>query len=241
MLNRCCSVAVVSIIAIAGSVAIAQPGKDTKPAAGHSAPAQPGKKAEMPAMPAGFSEADMKACMEAGIPGPMHEHLKSGVGMWKGEMMHWMAPGTEPMKTEMTTTITSLMDGRFVQIETKGEMPGMGMFHGMGINGYDNVAQKFQSTWIDNMGSTMMVGTGELSSDKKTLTWEYTYTCPITKKAAKMREVETFTGKDTMKLEMFGADPKSGKEFKMMEGNFTRTGGAMPAKSASGEQMKDHR
>ena len=37
-----------------------------------------------------------------------------------------------------------------------------------------------------------------------------------------MREVETSTGENTERFEMFGPDPKSGKEYKMMSIEFTR-------------------
>jgi hypothetical protein len=129
------------------------------------------------------------------------------------------------------------MDGRFTKCEITGDMPGMGPFNGFGLYGYDNVAQKFQSTWIDNCGTGMMTGTGELSSDGRTLTWNFSYHCPITRKPTTLREVERITGKDTKTLEMFGIDPKSGKEFKMMEIAFTRkpgTGAAAAVNPASG-------
>jgi hypothetical protein len=101
-------------------------------------------------------------------------------------------------------------------------MPGMGPFNGFGIYGFDNVSQKFQSTWIDNMGTGMMVGTGELSPDGKSVTWDFTYNCPIQKKPVHMREVDTFTSPNSRTLEMFGADPKSGKEYKMMSIELTK-------------------
>lgn len=174
-------------------------------------------------LPPGWSMEDMQACMAAGTPGKMHEHLMQGVGVWKGKNTMWMAPDTEPMTSECTSTVTSAMDGRYTKCEMEGEMPGMGMYHGLGFNGFDNVSQKFVSTWIDNHGSGIMQGTGELSSDGKTLTWKYTYNCPIRKKPATMREVHRITGDNTMTLEMFGDDPKTGKEFKMMEIELTRT------------------
>ncbi len=37
-----------------------------------------------------------------------------------------------------------------------------------------------------------------------------------------MREVETITGPKTKTLEMFGADPQTGKEFKMMSIELTK-------------------
>lgn len=173
-------------------------------------------------LPAGWTEADMKACMEAGTPGKMHEMLAEKVGVWTGTTQMWMGPDTEPMTSKCTATITKIMDGRFTQCEFKGEMPGMGPFTGMGICGYDNTQQKFVSNWIDNHGTGIMNATGEMSKDGKTLTMTYNYTCPVTKKPTTMREVQTTTGPNAMTMEMFGNDPKSGKEFKMMRIEYTR-------------------
>jgi len=193
--------------------------------ASHAAePSKDAKGAATPEMklPAGWTAEDMQACAVAATPGKMQEHLAKGVGTWYGKNTMWMAPDTEPMKSDCTATVTPLLDGRFVKCEMAGEMPGMGPFNGFGIYGYDNVGKTFQSTWIDSCGTGMAVGTGNLSSDGKTLTWTYTYNCPIQKKPVQMREVETITGPNTKTLEMFGADPKSGKEFKMMSIELTR-------------------
>ena len=173
-------------------------------------------------LPPGWTEADMQACMLAGTPGEMHAHLAEAAGTWEGKTSMWMAPGTEPMTSECTSTIKVAMDGRFTQCEMKGEMPGMGPYQGFGIYGFDNVAQKFVSVWIDNHGTGVMNGVGELSADRKTTTWRYTYNCPMTKKPGVMREVERITGPTTKTLEMFGTDPKSGVEYKMMHIDFTK-------------------
>lgn len=183
-------------------------------------------------LPPGMDPADMQAYMEAGTPGPMHAHLMKSVGTWEGKTSSWPAPDAPAMTGTCTSTVSALMDGKFIQTEVKGEFPGMGPFNGLGINGYDNVSRTFQSTWIDNMGTGMMQGTGKLSEDGKTLTWSMNFYCPITKKACVMREVDTFPDANTMKLEMFGPHPKTGKEFKMMEIVFTRTGDANKATAA---------
>lgn len=179
---------------------------------------------EMP-LPAGWTMEDMQACMMAGTPGEMHAHLTKLAGVWHGKSRMWMGPdAAEPMQSECVQTITALMDGRYIQCVVEGEMPGMGMYHGMGFTGFDNVSQKFVGTWIDNHSTGILFGAGELSSDGKVSNWLFNYNCPITKKPTTMRQVETYTGADTMKLEMFNIEPKSGKEYKCMEIEFTRKG-----------------
>lgn len=207
--------AVVGLAGVAGTMAIAD---SSKPAAPAAAPAgQPAVK-----LPPGWTADDMKMCMMAGTPGKMHEHMAKDVGVWQGKTTMWMAPGAEPTTTACTSTVSAMMDGRYTKVEHAGEMPGMGPYSGFGINGFDNVSGKFVSTWIDNHSTGIMAGTGELSADGKTKTINYAYNCPMTKKPAVMREVETTTGPGTKTMEMFGTEPKSGKEFQMMRIELTR-------------------
>ena len=199
------------LAAVVASIAFAEPGKDPN----HMPPAAGGGMPEMK-LPPGWTTEDMQACMIAGTPGKMHQELAKRNGNWVGKTKMWMAPGTDAMTGQCTAKIASYLDGRFSKIDVSGDMPGMGPFSGMGLNGYDNVTKKFVSTWVDNMSTGIMNGTGELSDDGKTLTWNFTMTCPIQKKAVSVRQVERLVDDDTMTLEMFGPDPKTGKEFKSM-------------------------
>lgn len=173
-------------------------------------------------LPPGWTMEDMQAMMAAGTPGEMQKHLTEGVGDWKCDTKMWMLPGSEPLTSEGTSKVTSLMDGRYIQMEMDGEMPGMGPYKGLGIYGFDNIKQEFVSTWIDNHGTGIMTGTGELSDDGKSISWEYSGYCPINKKDITMREVDTITGPNSRKLEMWGPNPKTGEVFKMMEIELTR-------------------
>ncbi len=187
-------------------------------------PATPQTPATPPEMklPPGWTMEDMQACMMASMPGNKQALLAKDIGQWTGKTTMWMGPDSEPIISDASSTITPIMDGRFIKIEAKGEMPGMGPYNGLGINGYDNVSNQFVSTWIDYHSTGIMNGTGELSADGKTLTRKYTFSCPLTKKPAVIRQVETNVDANTKKIEMFGNDPKSGKEFKMMEIAYTR-------------------
>jgi hypothetical protein len=180
--------------------------------------------AEQPEMklPPGWTEEDMQACVLAGTPGEMHERLAGDVGEWHGAVTMWMGPGGETMASECAIAVTSMMDRRYTKVEWNGEMPGMGPYHGLGIYGFDNVSQQFVSTWIDNHSTGIMRGVGKLSPDGKTLSWKFTHNCPVTKKPAVIREIETVTGPGAKTIEMFAADPKSGEEYKMMRVELTR-------------------
>jgi len=220
--------AVAALAAIAGSIAIAQPAKDSKPAVKPSTatPHHPASPACQPQLPPGMTPEDMQACAAAATLGDQHAYLAEAVGTWQGKNKMWMAPDSEPMLSECTTVISPIMDGRFFKCETTGDMPGMGPFTGFGISGFDNVSGKFQSTWADNMSTGMMTGTGERLSDGTGISYTFTYNCPINKGPVIFRQVEHRTGKDTMTLEMFGPAPHTNKEYKVMEINYTRTKGA---------------
>lgn len=173
-------------------------------------------------LPPGWTEADMQACMVAGTPGKQHEQLLKDVGVWQGKNTMWMYPGAEPVTTDATCTMTSFLDGRYVKVEWAGDMPGMGPYKGFGLTGYDNISQKHVNLWIDNMSTGLMTGTGVPSADGTTMTWSFDYICPITKKAAVFRQIEKSTGPGRKTMDMYGVDPKSGKEYKMMSIEMTR-------------------
>jgi hypothetical protein len=195
---------------VAGSIAVAEEMKE------------PGQKKAEIKLPPGWTAEDMQACAAAATPGKNHEYLTKAVGTWTGKSTMWMFPDAESVTSECTLAISSMMDGRYTRVDWKGDMPGMGPFTGMGTQGYDNVGGKFVCTWIDNMSTAIMNGTGELSPDGKTMTWTYNFVCPLNKKPMTMRQVESSTDDNSKTLEMFSPDPKSGKEFKMMHIELTR-------------------
>ena len=156
-------------------------------------------------------------------------HRAKGVGTWEGKVTTWMMPDSPPGQSTCETKIISMMGGRFTRNETTGDMPGMGPFEGFGLYGFDNVIRKYTSVWIDNMGTGMMAGTGELSADGKTMTWTLKANDPATGKEATWREIERYTGDHSMVLEMYGPDPISHKEYKVMQIDYTRKAGTAPA------------
>jgi hypothetical protein len=205
---------IVGVAAITSFVIAAAP-EDKKPAAGAAASAAEAQ------LPPGWTPEDMQACMAAATPGEKQKLLTDQAGTWTGKTKMEMPDG-KVETADCTCTVTPLIGGRYTRCEFKGDMPGMGPFEGIGVYGYDNVSKQYVSSWIDSNSTGVMQGTGELSADGKTITWNYTFSCPITKKPAPMREVETITGPNTKRLEMFGKDPKTNVESKMMTIELTK-------------------
>ena len=203
--------AALGVATLVGSFAIAD----------NAATAKPPAHAEMK-LPPGWTQQDMEACILAATPGKMHEHLAKSIGTWQVKCLTWMPGASQPMESESTMTVSPMMDGRYIKKELSGEMPGMGPYNGFGINGFNNVTQKFTSIWIDNQGTGIANGTGELASDGKTTNWKLVGQCPIQKGPVTLRQIETITGENTRTMEMFGPDPKTGKEGQMMRLEMTR-------------------
>lgn len=224
-----------ALIIVSGSLAFAQNTQDkpTRPSSPTTRNTQtpPGHQPDMQ-LPPGWTEADMQACMQAGAPGEMHQRLAEGVGVWTGKAKMWMAPDMEPVTYECTSTVTPLYEGRYFKAVVEGMTP-MGPFEGTGIYGFNNVTEEFEATWIDSHSTGIMTGKGEYDSSGDALTWTYTHACPINKKMTTMTEIQRHTGPNTMTMEMHGQDPKTGKEFKMMEIAFERTGRAPAAPAAT--------
>jgi hypothetical protein len=167
----------------------------------------------------------MQAMMSAGTPGEMHAKLANYAGTWKLTNTMWMSEGSEPMQSDGTIVTTMEMDGRYAASTYQGQMPGMGMFEGRGIIGFDNSRQQFVGTWYDNFSTGMMQGVGTPRSDAgggMTIDWVYTYFCPITKGMATMRQTDMMPDANTMVMEAFMRDPNTGVEYRGMRMECTR-------------------
>jgi len=169
--------------------------------------------------------ADQQAMMEraakAAKLGPQHEALKKWAGDW-GCTVKFLVDPAQPWQEATTTANTaSLLDGRYVQETSTGEMMGQ-PFTGIAVYGYDNVIGKYVSTWIDNFGTGIMKSEGTADASGNVITWVGTMSDPMTGKPAKERMVSTMIDDDHRTLEMFGVPPGAKKEMKMMRIEYSR-------------------
>jgi len=175
-----------------------------------------GAAAKQPMDPKAMEEMMMKLAM----PGPNHERLKKLVGEWN-LTVKWTPDPSQPMsETKSTSTVTSLMDGRYFQELSEGDMGGQ-PFRGMGVTGYDNILKKYVSTWIDNMGTGIMTSQGTADASGNVLNWMGESSDPMTGKTAKYRMVTRFADDDHHTFEMYSKTP-DGKEFKSMVISYER-------------------
>jgi hypothetical protein len=166
-------------------------------------------------------QAAMQKMIEYATPGEPHKLLAARAGTYDTKVTMWMAPGAPPVVTEGTSKYEVVMDGRYVQDTHTATFQGM-PFSGQGLCGYDNMKKKYFSTWIDNMGTGLMMSEGTYDAATKTYTFEGENPDPMTGKMEKMKSVEKVTSPDAWTVEMFKPTPDGKGWWKTMELTYTR-------------------
>jgi hypothetical protein len=176
------------------------------------------------------SQAEMMAkMMELAKLNENHKLLAGLAGTWTYDIKMWMNPdpNAPPQQSKGTAVRKSMMDGRYFVMDVTGkmEMPGPDgkkkemTFKGMGVEGYDNAKQKFISSWIDNMGTGIMMSEGTYDPATKA----FTYTSEIEMipgMKQKVREVIKLVDNNHHTFEWY--EDRGGQEAKTMEINYTR-------------------
>lgn len=165
----------------------------------------------------------MKKYEAAATPGEAHKVLANISGKWKTASQMWESPDAKPASSKGTANFKMILGGRWLQQEFKGTAMGK-PFQGIGLVGYDNVKQKYESHWFDSMSTASMEAEGDFDTSTKTLKDKGTVSCPIS--ASKTQEVRSewqMVDKNKMIFSMFGTGPVANvPEFKMMEIVYTR-------------------
>lgn len=173
---------------------------------------------------------NMMAMMEElAKPGENHKLLAGLVGSWDYSVKYWYNPDPKapPMVSSGKTTAKAIMGGRYVQSDHAGkfQMPGPDGslkdidFKGMSVDGYDNVKKKFISSWVDNMGTGIMLAEGSYDPATKSLTYlAEEEVMPGVK--TKVRQVLKLTDNDHHTLEIY--EDRGGTDFKTMEITYAR-------------------
>jgi hypothetical protein len=164
----------------------------------------------------------MKNWMEYMTPAKEHKLMASWDGTWTGQVSMWMSAGQPPVQSTTTAINKMVCGGRYQQSSFTGDMMGT-PFEGMSTLAFDNSKKEFVSTWIDNMGTGMMISNGKWDDATKSVVLRGKMVDPSAGngKEVAFREVLKVVDNDHQVMEMYGMDP-SGKEYKSMEIKFTR-------------------
>jgi len=225
LLTPCLLFSFCPVFAQTDTTATASPSMATSPVAVATSPV---------AAPTGQPSAEdmqkmMQQMMDLSKLNENHKLLASLDGTWNYTVKMWMSPDptSKPQESKGVAVRKSIMDGRFSEMDVTGkmQMPGAGgkmqemTFKGHGMEGYDNVKKKFVGTWMDNMGTGIMMAEGDYDPASKTFNYTGEFEMMPGMKQ-KIREVVKLTDKDHMILEWY--ENHGGQEAKTMEINYTR-------------------
>ena len=162
----------------------------------------------------------MKNWQDYMTPGDVHKMMAKWDGTWNGEVTMWMYPGAPEEKSKSTAVNKMIMNGLYQESNHSGNMMGM-PFNGKSITAFDNHRKEFVSTWIDNMGSGIMILKGPWDEATKTINLKGRMVDPGTKQDTDVRETFKIVDDNTQEMEMYVMTP-DGKEFKTMNIKYTR-------------------
>jgi hypothetical protein len=156
-----------------------------------------------------------------------HQLLADLNGTWDCKVSFWMTPGGPPLESTGTSVRKPVMDGHYFIMDTvaKMQMPGpdgkmqLMDYKGMEMDGYDNMKGKFFSTWIDSMGTGVLISEGSYDPASKTFTYHMEEEM-APGKTMKIRETLQVIDKDHNVMEWY--EDRADKQVKMMEITYTR-------------------
>ncbi|MEO7445255.1 MAG: DUF1579 domain-containing protein [Ferruginibacter sp.] len=155
-------------------------------------------------------------------PGDMQKMMSGWSGNWKQEVTVWETPGGAPQSSLGRSENKMVMGGRYQQSMTTGKMMGK-PFNGLSTLAFDKGSNTFINTWIDNMGTGMMILKGTWDDATKSINLSGNIVDPASGNGntVPIRESFHIIDDNTQLMEMFGPS-HDGKEFKMMEIKMTR-------------------
>ena len=198
-------------------------------AASFGVPLRASEPTPAPAPASAPNEAEMMAeMMELAKPGEHHQQLAALAGTWTYTMKFASAPGAALAEAGHGTAVRkAIMDGRYFTTDVKGKMlmPGPDGkmadldFKGMSIDAYDNVKQKFVASWIDSLGTSIVLSEGSYDPATKTFTYDFEME-PMPGMKTKARQVVKILDADHHQMEWY--ENHGGQEVKTMEIDYVR-------------------
>jgi len=149
----------------------------------------------------------------------MHNMMEKWNGTWTSVITSWEKPGAAPQTSNGSAEFKSVMNGMYQEGVHTSTMMGM-PFEGHSTMAYDNEKKKFVSTWIDNMGSGIMMMEGAWDPATNSLTMTGKCYNPAMGKDCDMKEVFKVIDDNNQVMEMYGPGPAG--EWKMIEIKSTR-------------------
>jgi hypothetical protein len=144
-------------------------------------------------------------------PGPEHKVLGGRVGKWNALVRVWNEPGGQPSFDTGTAEIRWILGERYIEETFEGTLLGQ-PFHGVGFTGFDNIKEKYFTTWMDSGGTGVLHSEGTFDAASQSVT--YAGECPDANEwtYVKCRTVEKMIDADLWTAQMYTPGP-DGKDF----------------------------
>jgi hypothetical protein len=188
---------------LAGGVAFGQTGQkapDEKPLQTEELPRGP----KAPLKPVAKKPAELL---------PQQKILEGLAGRWKSKVHVIQAnPDAAPVQDfEGTADGKLIMGGRFVQVAHQASVNGSS-FEGLNVIGFDNVINRYVSSWVDNSSNAIIHAVGTYDAAKKQLTLEAHYSDPVSRRLTIARTVTTFVDAKTWTYDEYISHKKGDPE-----------------------------
>jgi hypothetical protein len=155
-------------------------------------------------------------------PGEHHALLERFLGRWTTETRFFMGPQASPPE-EGTAEGTWLMEGRWMQLRSSGQMMGMPM-QGQSVLGYDNFKMSYVVSSVSTMDTAMHYAEGDLDQGGRTLLLYGTLDEYLTGEHDKMvKTIWRFPADDEMVMEIHDL-PIGENGTKVVEVRYRRAG-----------------
>jgi hypothetical protein len=133
----------------------------------------------------------------------------------------YFMPGAPPEPTKGVTVSKLVLGGRYLVSEANMNSF-MGPYSGRGTEGYDKVNKRYVHTWMDTMGTGIMVSYGKKKDDGSIEYISEPQLDAMSGAKVIFRMVSKVVSDDKMTFDMFSKAAEGGEETKIMHIDYTR-------------------
>ncbi len=151
--------------------------------------------------------------------GPEHLFLAKKVGVWDMECEYFISQTDEPVRAKGVDIVRAL-GPYWVLAEAKFELPGL-TIEGQATTGYDPVAKRYRSTWIDSATPFLYTFEGSYQQERDLLELEGLNLDPQSGRPARYRSRELFGTPNDRLFELL-VESSPGMETPILRYQYTR-------------------
>lgn len=172
---------------------------------------------------AGGASGEVPVWQQLARPSAAHALLDVFVGTWSVEGKFDTGPGEPPATATGTMTTTWTLGKRWLRQEYSGNMPALGAFSGIGYLGFDNAQQRFISTWMDTLSTSVITSAGTFNNSTGVFTLVGQFAAPGGQMFSQ-KQVVTVQSRDRYSIVLILVSP-DGSESRTGEVRYVRSGG----------------